>query len=261
MSERDQTAIREEELHAYVDGLLASERVAAVDEWLSGNPEEAGEVAQWQEQNRALRAAFGALPASGAADLVLLTRLRLNRPPGGLHLSRGAAFAAACLFLALGAALGAGLMALGQSKAGLTALDLLPQEARANFAVYASEVRHPVEVGADEESHLVAWLSKRLGTALPAPDLSAEGFSLVGGRLVSFSGGPGALLMYQDGEGKRVTLLVGSNDANRNTGFLFDRQGDVQTFYWIDGRLGYALSGQIGRDRLEALAHEVYDQL
>src|SRR6202008_1834129 len=50
--------------------------------------------------------------------------------------------------------------------------------------VYSPEVRHPVEVGADKEQHLVAWLSKRLGAQLRAPKLEALGYSLVGGRLL-----------------------------------------------------------------------------
>ena len=49
--------------------------------------------------------------------------------------------------------------------------------------IYANEKRHVVEVGADDEEHLVGWLSNRLGTELKAPDFSAEGYSLVGGRL------------------------------------------------------------------------------
>jgi anti-sigma factor RsiW len=30
-----------------------------------------------------------------------------------------------------------------------------------SFATYAVEVAHPVEVGAEDEAHLVKWLSKR----------------------------------------------------------------------------------------------------
>ncbi len=38
--------------------------------------------------------------------------------------------------------------------------------------LYISEVRHPIEVKADED-HLLPWLSKRVGTTLRAPDLGA----------------------------------------------------------------------------------------
>ena len=41
-------------------------------------------------------------------------------------------------------------------------------------AVYAPEKRHPVEVAAAEQQHLVQWLSKRLDRPLKVPDLSAR---------------------------------------------------------------------------------------
>jgi hypothetical protein len=50
--------------------------------------------------------------------------------------------------------------------------------------VYVTEVRHPVDVGSDQEAHLVAWLSKRLGQKLVATDLAKQGFELVGSRLL-----------------------------------------------------------------------------
>ena len=56
--------------------------------------------------------------------------------------------------------------------------------------VYSPEVRHPVEVAADQEAHLVAWLSKRLGTPLKIPRLDALGFGA--GRRAAAAGRPGA---------------------------------------------------------------------
>jgi anti-sigma factor RsiW len=129
-------------------------------------------------------------------------------------------------------------------------------------AVYAPEVRHPVEVAADERAHLVAWLSKRLDAPLRAPELAAEGFELVGGRLLPGERGPSAQLMYQDARGIRVTLYVArGDDADASTAFRFERSGPVQSFYWIDRGLGYALSGEMPRERLSALATAVHRAL
>lgn len=65
-----------------------------------------------------------------------------------------------------------------------------------------------MEVAADQEAHLVAWLSKRLGTPLKVPRLDTLGFGLVGGRLLPGDQGPVAQFMYQDGQGQRLTLYV-----------------------------------------------------
>ncbi|MGH8704947.1 MAG: anti-sigma factor family protein, partial [Burkholderiales bacterium] len=136
-------------------------------------------------------------------------------------------------------------------------------------ATYTPEVRHAVEVGADQEAHLVAWLSKRLGAPVRAPKLDAADFSLVGGRLLpsesSPKGGlvPTAQFMYQNAKGMRVTLYVRSEVAgNTETAFRFAAEGNVKVFYWIDRRFGYALSSaDLGKDDLLKVADAVYRQL
>ncbi|MFN7645348.1 MAG: anti-sigma factor family protein [Burkholderiales bacterium] len=128
--------------------------------------------------------------------------------------------------------------------------------------VYVPEVRHPVEVSADQRGHLVAWLSKRLGAQLAAPDLVPEGFELVGGRLLPGERGPSAQLMYQDAQGMRITLYVSRGEGETAaTAFRFERVGAVQSFYWIDRGLGYVLSGELRRERLSAVATAVYREL
>jgi anti-sigma factor RsiW len=129
-------------------------------------------------------------------------------------------------------------------------------------AVYSPEVRHPVEVGADQEEHLVRWLSKRLGASLKIPHLAPQGYALVGGRLLPDERGPAAQFMYQDAKGQRLTLYVRvSNDVRAPTAFRFAQENGVGVFYWLDGRLGYALSGETDRNELLRVADAVYQQL
>ena len=52
------------------------------------------------------------------------------------------------------------------------------QQAAVAHAVFQPEVRHPVEVTAAQQEHLVQWLSKRLGRPLKVPVLSAQGYEL-----------------------------------------------------------------------------------
>src|SRR3954469_26045385 len=70
---------------------------------------------------------------------------------------------AAAVFL-LGAALGlvAAPYVMPQKEAPVTAAANFPMRAARAHAVFVSEVRHPVEVDASQQEHLVAWLSKRL---------------------------------------------------------------------------------------------------
>jgi len=130
-------------------------------------------------------------------------------------------------------------------------------------ATYSPEVRHPVEVGADQEQHLVAWLSKRLGAQVRAPKLDPIGYSLVGGRLLPGDNGPVAHFMYQTEKGRRITLYVRTEATeNRETAFRFASEGNVKVFYWIDRKLGYALSSaDLDREDLIKVANAVYQQL
>jgi len=258
----DKQPVPPDELHAYVDGQLPHSRNVQVETWLSDNPDAANEVAEWRRQADQIRALFAPAPpqATGRDPSPAAQMLASRR--GSITLSRGLAAIAAMLLLAVGATAGAiGLDFMRGSRPAVSAFDTLPGSSRTNYLVYSGEVRHPVEVGADEEAHLVAWLGKRLGSTLAAPDLSAQGYQLIGGRLVPFDGAPGALLMYEDQAGERLTLLAGRNPENTQTGFHFAADGDVRTFYWIDGPVGYALSGRVDRAKLEAVARSVYAQL
>jgi len=139
----------------------------------------------------------------------------------------------------------------------------LPIRAARAHLVYSPEVRHPVEVDAKEQDHLVKWLSKRLDVPLKVPVLTQEGFELLGGRLLPGNDGPVAQFMYQDPAGKRLTLYVTPTRKGEATltSFRFAKEGKVSVFYWIDDQCGYALSGEVDKTTLAKVASLVYKQL
>ena len=130
-------------------------------------------------------------------------------------------------------------------------------------AVYSPEVRHPVEVAADQEQHLVTWLSKRLGVKVYAPKLEEAGMALVGGRLLPGENGPVAQFMYQSQNGRRLTLYVrAESKQQRETAFRYARDNSVGVFYWVDRDCSYALaSADLGKDEMLRIANLVYKQL
>jgi anti-sigma factor RsiW len=119
-----------------------------------------------------------------------------------------------------------------------------------------------VEVPGEQEQHLVSWLTKRMGVQLRVPQLASLGFHLVGGRLLSSDDGPGALLMYEDGQGRRVILYACHNEKeDRSTAFRFAQEEGISVFHWLEGPLSYALAGEIERTALLAIAEAVYQQI
>jgi anti-sigma factor RsiW len=178
------------------------------------------------------------------------------RPARWLPLARAAAL------LSVGIALGLAMAPFVLPRPAATVANGFPMRAARAHAIFVSEVRHPVEVDASQEEHLVAWLSKRLGTKLRVPVLADEGYGLLGGRLLPGNEGPVAQFMYQDSTGSRLTLYVSRPaKADTPTAFRFAQEGKVSVFYWIDRDCGYALSGDLDRPRLAKVANAVYRQL
>ncbi len=255
------TPVTEDDLHAYVDGFLDEKRRREIEAWLKDHPQEAAEVAVWQAQAADLKAAFSGYARLDDADWAMVRAA--PSPVVNTPLRKAALLAASLVLFLSGAA--AGIYAdrtLGAFPPIETAsaLESLPAQSKSAFLIYASEKRHPVEVGADEQEHLVTWLGKRLDYKLVAPDLRAQGYSLVGGRLVPVNGKAGAMLMYENATGQRLTILLGKNPENAETSFRFESAGPVETFYWIDGSIGYAVTGELGRAELQAIAEECYRQ-
>jgi anti-sigma factor RsiW len=268
--------VTEAELQAWVDGRLAQERRADIDNYLQHHPHEAERLRAYRQQNVALRALYSPVLDEAIPRGML-------RPRGwqryGWPVQRYAASVALMVSsMALGwvahgsfgaPAADGGQPALADAAArqagpagvaGMAAS--LAHHAALAHRVYTPEVRHPVEVGADQQEHLVAWLSKRLGTPLRPPRLAPLGYELVGGRLLPGDKGPVAQFMYTDASGQRLTLYVSSGQAgNKDSGFRYAQDGQLSVFYWIDGHYGYALSGALGKAALSQIANAVYEQL
>jgi len=183
-------------------------------------------------------------------------RMYLKRPPW-------LDYARAAVFIAVGLGIGLSIPWMRPTpQAAAIAITPLPVRAARAHLVYSPEVRHPVEVEAKEQEHLVKWLSKRLDLQLKVPILSTEGFELLGGRLLPGNDGPVAQFMYQDATGKRLTLYVTRpHKGDEITAFRFAQEGRVSVFYWIDRDCGYALSGELDKPQLSRVATLVYRQL
>jgi anti-sigma factor RsiW len=266
--------VSEADLHAYADGQLDPGRRAEVEAYLAAHPDAAEKVDNWRRQASELHAAFDGVLNESVPLKALPPTLRgsaadRGRGPAGW----GMALAASIASLALGGAIGW----IAHDRMDTLALrvpsvERFAREALASHVVYAPEVRHPVEVAATDEAHLVAWLSKRLGAPLRVPDLRPQGFHLIGGRLGVAGGGPSAILMYEADDGTRLSLQLRHMERDTpDTGFRLERMGagpgdrpataaGAMVFYWVDRDIGFALAGPLERAPLLALAQSVYRQ-
>lgn len=244
-----QPEITTEMLHAFVDGQLNDADMVLVETYLANNPDRAAEMADWQAQNDAIRALF---PAN-EAPIELPVAANFVRAPLG-------AIAASIAILAVGIAIGwAGRGQIPQNTE-ITEITVagLVQDAISAHAVFTSDANRPVEIGADQEELLIGWLSKRVGVQLSAPDLSANGYVLVGGRLLPSVEGPAAQFMYENQAGLRITLFAARADNSQMAQFTFQKNAKMNSFYWQDEHMRYAIVGDLPRRELNTLAIRVY---
>jgi len=208
---------------AYVDDCLDPEARRAFEARLKADPELRRDVALWESQNRAIRAAFGG-PARAPVDLGRASNenglrrgvetprpaqppsrtggARDRRPAGGAASAprRGAPGPGARRLAGLAALIAAALY-LGLPAGG-------PQPPAALIAAGAAAARAlgdlPVEFGAADPAALAERLGPRLALAPP----QAAGLRLVGARFAPGSQAAAALYVYEDPRGGRAALLV-----------------------------------------------------
>jgi anti-sigma factor RsiW len=239
-------------LHAYADGELDGADRLAIEELLAHDASARAMLEEIERQKLALKAAYDPVLREPVPASLAATLRRRGRRGAVLY----AAMAAGLALLIAGGA-GGWLMAL---QSGADPSVTIADRAIGAHEVYAVEVRHPVEVAAAEKDHLQAWLSKRVGTAFVIPDLSAEGFTLLGGRLLAAGDRPAAQLMYEDAEKKRITIFLTANPGNTEAALRVEERSGLVACYWLKGPLGLAIAGKMDRTRMMQLARIVYER-
>ncbi len=272
-----QTPVTEAELQAYVDRQLPPERQRDIEAYLARRPEEAQRVESYLAQKRELRALFNPvleepLPQRLRQAARPRTPWYLQRMVAGLAIAVVSGAVGWGLRGGVGAESGGGMVAQRTPSAITVASATgFAQRAAIAHAVYSPDVRRAVEVGADHEDQLVAWLSKRMGATMKPPHLQTLGYTLDGGRLLPGDKGPVAQFMYHDNAGAKLTLYVSNEingvgaaapgQKNQETAFRFATEGKVNVFYWVNGPFGYAISADADKAELARVSGEVYRQL
>jgi anti-sigma factor RsiW len=265
--------VTDDELHAYVDGQLEPDRRLAVERWLADDPEAQRRVEDYRTQASLLHEMFDAVLREPPTDTVqeltdkLRGRLAFNDNQPAWHARSWVRMAAAVALVVAGATggyFGRGPVAPPpvaqqpqQNQQNQMNLQTFAEEATQAHRFYTSDERFQVEMGADNQNELNSWLSQRVGRSVFGPDLSRVGYRLIGGRSLPTNRGAGAQYMYVNDQNKRITLFV-APQSGQETSFSFAQNGDVATFYWVEGSLAYALIGRLSREELLQVTEAVY---
>ena len=201
-------------LSAYLDGELDAADALAIEALLQSDPAAQAELDALMAADAMAQDQFAAL-LNDPVPLALAQRIKASSV--GIPAARPAPSR-------IGGAIAAGLALFIFGGAGgyLLKDQLAPsgtEVARAGWlsdiadyhAIYASQQRHLVEVGADEADHIEKWLGATVGVAFSIPDLSQFGLTFEGGRLLVAAGKPVAQLMYRLQDGTVIALCLQSS--------------------------------------------------
>ncbi|VVE24551.1 anti-sigma factor family protein [Pandoraea anhela] len=273
------------ELHAYVDGELPPQRRAELDRALADDPALAAAVSEIVALKRALHARYDDVLDEPVPSRLQRPPQPYAPPPRSVRARRASAanwprFAGLAAALVVGIGIGVQGNRMWSAPASPAAASLamtdgptkplavadsavrFARRAAIAHVVYMPEIQRPSGTDGQTEARFSQWIASRLETPAHAPDLSARGFRLSGGRALPGSDERVIQYMYRNDAGERITVCISPAGIDgQPAAFRFYEDGPVKVFYWVDGTFGYAISGGIDRQVLLGLSQEIDAQL
>ena len=246
------TGISEADLHAFVDDRLDPARRDQVLQALEADPALARRVRDWRAQATELRRALR--PNDLLQRDLILARLAARRATGGPRPAQWAIAASLILAVSLGGA--GGWLARGPTRP--TEIARLGVEAASAFQVFGNDPVQAFDVSTNDRADLISRLGQKLGRHVTLPDLTAQGYSLVGGRVLSAMYGPAAILVYRDGVGDRITLYVQPMRVGAPAEMQPLPQKSVDGYAWISHQVGYTVMSDGDRAQLRSVADRMH---
>lgn len=242
----------ERDIHLHLDGELPADEAAAFEAWLAAHPEMQALSQRYAEDRDRLRAAL-----AGVIDEPVPVRLSDRLTTRQRTVPLWLRYAAAAVLLVMGGLAGYFVSEEMQHDR----LEQLADSAIDAHVIYAAEKSRAVEVAADQREQLQGWLSARVGVKLAAPDLTAQGYEFLGGRLLPFGKEPAAQFMYQDAAGKRVSIYFTRDETGETTKLDFKGEASARALYWLRNGYGCVITGDLPDDALRAMARATYQQV
>jgi anti-sigma factor RsiW len=255
------------EAFAYVDNCLAPAERQAFQARLLADPELRRQVAQWESQNKAIRAAYGA-PASARAPIDLagntnengpasMTAATPNRPNAAARRASGEArpkparaplaapparFRALRRFAAA-ASLAAILLCVSGSGGPTPPRDRLAEAALAAYRAFAAASDTAVEFRTRDSRALAKWLTPQFVKGIAVPGFSSDALTLLGARIAPGMRTSAAFLLYEDRGGQRVGLLIEPLDDPAPSKPSLRQSDGVSLAAWTGAGDGFAAAG------------------
>jgi anti-sigma factor RsiW len=108
---------------------------------------------------------------------------------------------------------------------------------------------HLTDVQTGDQHGVKPWLSNRIGATPPVPDLTSQGFSLIGGRVDYVLGKPVAAIVYRR-SGHLINLFIAQGAQAERSARIETMQG-INVDLWSEKGLNLCAVGDVSADELE----------
>jgi anti-sigma factor RsiW len=236
-------------LHALIDGELDAGHAREVEAHVASCSACTEKLASF----RAMRAAMGGAALKEAAPLHLRSRIEQSlTPPAAKVVPLRSGFRPTRRSFFGGFALGAGLSAVAAAGVALTIVsdnqgseiagDLLSAHLR------SLQANHLLDVATSDQHTVKPWFNGRIDVAPPVVDLTAEGFTLLGGRLDYLEGEPVAAIVYQRRK-HVINLFIARHSAVKTAGAASESMQGYNIRHWTENGLDlWAVSDLAGSE-------------
>ncbi len=237
-------------LSPYLDGELDAAQRRSVDEHLKDCAGCRRQLEDYQILSAALEAPGMRLAASDTLKQRIKNQLReadarSNRP----QWPRWAAAAAVAVLV-----VGMGWTFLPHPGApGAEDEDDVMVDAAVDQQEHAVTAAHLTDLASGDAAEVQAWFKGKLAYTPPVPDLKAQGYELVGGRLDEVHGQPAAALTYKH-DADYVTVFVCSAQKPGDKDLDTDTDDDYHVVYWTKGSMSFWMISKLDPAALKTLA-------
>jgi anti-sigma factor RsiW len=234
-------ALRDDELHAFIDGELDDDRAREVARIIASDRVLADMVQAYRVDKARLLEHYEPILDQPIPE-AWLKRIEQARRPARVVMLRRPLYALAASLLAL---------VLGWS--GYQVMLERSGEAVVNEAVASRDV-------ADSSSAFdAAQVAEVLGTRVKLPDLSRAGYSFAGVAVMAKAGGKAVKLDYRDRDNRVFTLYLKASSGR--THFEMSSRGPVRICLWQDDVLASVMVGEMSSAEMLRVASLAYNGL
>ena len=253
MNSKDES-ISDIELNAYLDGELERADALRVETYLNENPQAAERLRHDRVINANMHRLFDPVLCENVPEHLYnhaTLKNNFNKTPTWYKAAMLAGLMLVSGFIG-------GVINTYNPDKPFPVLSHLVQPAAFAHVVYSTDPHYPVEFNAQDHLKLAAWLSERMHTSIRAPLIAETGFELVGGRLLPSTNRMAAQFMYQNAVKDRITVYIRRNVWDKKVSpFAYIEQNGISVYYWYNGVMAYAVSGEIKKDQLIVIANAV----